>query len=151
MKTTGGQYMQLYYWNPMRELAEAQRQFAAFFGETLRQEPRPHNGHVTWTPAVDVSETVDAYTFAVELSGMNPEGVEVEVKDNTLTIKGERAGASLKENERYHHHERPMGRFARVFRLPKQVNYEGVVATYHDGILSITLPLRDEAKPRKIT
>jgi HSP20 family protein len=142
--------MQLYYWNPMRELAEAQRQFSAFLSETLRQEPRPHNGHVTWTPAVDVSESADAYLFTAELPGMNPEAVEIEVKDNTLTIKGERAGVSLNEGERYHHRERPAGRFARVFRLSKPVDADSVTATYRDGILSVTVPLRAEAKPRKI-
>lgn len=141
--------MQLHYWNPMREMAEAQRQFSAL-NEILRQEPRSHNGHVTWTPAVDVGETADAYTFAVELPGMNPEAVEVEVKNDTLTIKGERVGASTKEGERYYRQERPMGRFARVFHLPKPVNSDGVTATYRDGILSVTLPLRDEAKPRRI-
>jgi len=142
--------MQRYYWNPMRELAEAQRQFSAFLGETLRQEPHLYNSHLTWTPAVDVSETADAYVFTVELPGMNPKAVEVEVKDDTLTIKGERASASLKEGERYHHRERPTGRFARVFRLSKPVDANGVTATYRDGILSVTVPLRTEAKPRKI-
>ncbi|MGH7966061.1 MAG: Hsp20/alpha crystallin family protein, partial [Candidatus Binatia bacterium] len=97
--------MQLYYWNPMREMAEAQRQFSTLFNEALRREPRSHNGHVTWTPAVDVSETADAYTFTVELPGMNPEAVEVEVKNDTLTIKGERVGATVKEGERYYHQE----------------------------------------------
>ena len=81
---------------------------------------------------------------------MNPKAVEVEVKDDTLTIKGERASASLKEGERYHHRERPAGRFARVFRLSKPVDANGVTATYRDGILSVTVPLRTEAKPRKI-
>jgi HSP20 family protein len=134
----------------MRELAKAQRQFATLFGEALRHEPRPHNGHVTWTPAVDVSETAEAYEFAIELPGMSPEAVEVEVKDNTLTIKGERKGASLKEGEHYLHRERPAGHFARIFRMSKPVNAAGVTATYRDGVLSVTVPLRAEAKSRKI-
>ena len=142
--------MQHYHWHPMREVAEAQRQFSAFFDNILPQEPRPQNGHATWTPAVDVSETVEAYVFTAELPGMKPEAVVIEVKDNTLTIKGERASASPKEGERWHRRERPVGRFARVFRLPKPVAADGVTATYRDGMLSVTVPLRAEAKSRKI-
>ena len=142
--------MQHYHWSPMRELAEAQRQFSAFFDHTLPQEPRLPNGHATWTPAVDVSETTEAYMFTAELPGMKPEAVVIEVKDNTLIIKGERPSVSLKEGERFHHRERPAGRFARVFGLPKPVAADGVTATYRDGILSVTVPLRAEAKSRKI-
>jgi HSP20 family protein len=81
---------------------------------------------------------------------MKAEAVQLEVKDNTLTIKGERPSVSLKEGERFHHRERPAGRFARVFRLPKPVDADSVIATYRDGILSVTVPLRTEAKLRKI-
>ncbi len=142
--------MQHYRWNPMRELAEAQRQFSTFFDRILPQEPRVQNGHATWTPAVDVSETAEAYEFTAELPGMKPEAVVIEVKDNTLTLKGERPSVSLKEGERFDHRERPAGRFARVFRLPKPVAADGVTAVYRDGILSVTVPLRAEAKSRKI-
>jgi HSP20 family protein len=142
--------MQHYHWHPMRELAEAQRQFSAFFDNIRPQEPRVHNGHASWSPAVDVSETAEAYVFTAELPGMKPEAVVIEVKDNTLTVKGERPGISLKEGERFHHRERPSGRFARVFRLLKPVAADGVAATYRDGILSVTVPLRVEAKSRKI-
>ena len=143
--------MQHYHWNPMRELAEAQRQFSALFDNRVSQEPRVQkNGHMTWTPAVDVYETPEAYMFTAELPGMKPEAVVIEVKENTLTIKGERPNVSLKEGERFHHRERPSGRFARVFRLPKAVAEDGVAAAYRDGILSVTVPLRAEAKSRKI-
>lgn len=137
-----------YYWNPMRELEQAQQQFAAFLNAPRPQAVQPQNGQQTWTPAVDVSETADGYVFAVELPGVNPEAVDVELKDNTLTIKGERANRA--ENEHYHYSERLTGRFARVFRLSKPVNSEGVSAAYRDGVLSVTVPLREEAKPRKI-
>ena len=142
--------MQHYHWHPMRELAEAQRQMSAFFDNIRPQEPRVDNGNATWSPAVDVSETAEAYVFTAELPGMKPEAVVIEVKDNTLTIKGERPSVSLKEGERFHHRERPSGRFARVFRLPKPVAADGVEATYRDGILSVTVPLRVEAKSHRI-
>jgi HSP20 family protein len=147
---TGGQLMQHYHWNPMRELAEAQRQFSALFHNLTPQEPRLQNDHTTWTPAVDVYETPEAYVFTAELPGMKPEAVVIEVKENTLTIKGERPSVGLKEGERFHHRERPSGRFARVFRLPKPVAADAVAASYRDGILSVTVPLQVEAKSRKI-
>jgi len=142
--------MQQYHWNPRRELAEAQRQFSTFFANLVPQEPRVQNGHTSWTPPVDVCENAEAYVFTAELPGMKPEAVVIEVKDNTLTIKGERPSVSLKEGERFHHRERPSGHFARVFRLPKLVAADAVTATYRDGILSVTVPLRSEAKSRRI-
>lgn len=142
--------MQLSHWTPMREMAEAQRHFSTLFEDLRRRDLSPRNGHATWTPAVDVHETADAYVFTAELPGMKADAVQLEVKDNTLTIKGERPSVSLKEGERFHHQERPAGRFARVFRLPKPVDADSVTATYRDGILIVTVPLRTEAKPRKI-
>jgi HSP20 family protein len=88
--------------------------------------------------------------FTVELPGIKPEAVEIVVKDNHLTIKGERRPVESKDGVRVHHRERPSGRFARVFRLPKAVDAENVTATYRDGLLEILVPLRDETKPRKI-
>jgi HSP20 family protein len=140
-----------YHWNPMHEMTKAQRQLSAFLDEMFQHEPRVHNGHATWTPAVDVSESPEGYEFTVELPGVKPEAVEIEVKDNTLTIKGERPNVSLKEGARLHHRERPMGRFARVFRLSKPVDENSVTATYRDGLLAVNVPLHAEVKPRKIT
>ena len=81
---------------------------------------------------------------------MTPDTVTVEVKDNVLTVKGERKEAALQEGAQYLHRERPHGRFARVFRMKKAVNADGVMASYRDGVLSIAVPLREEVKPRKI-
>jgi HSP20 family protein len=139
--------MERIFWNPMRDVIEAQKHFSHVFNARSRQEPQPP---VSWTPPVDISETAEGYEFTVELPGLRPEAVEVEVKNNTLTIKGERKEENLKEDHRYLHRERPHGRFARVFRLSKAVNADGVTAAYMDGVLSVTVPFRAEAKPRKI-
>jgi len=142
--------MTLRYWNPLHELTEAQKHFSSFFNETLRQDAQPRDSRATWNPAVDVSETADGYSFAIELPGVAPEAVEVEVKDNVLTVKGERKAAALKDGEQYLHRERPHGRFARVFRMAKPVNADNVTASYREGVLAVVVPLRAEAKPRKI-
>jgi HSP20 family protein len=150
MQTKGDRYMTLRYWNPRHELTEAQKHFSRFLNDTLRHQPQPHQEHTTWNPPVDVSETAEGYGFAIELPGVAPKAVEVEVKDNVLTVKGERKDVPLKDGERYLHRERPRGRFARVFRMAKPVQADNITAAYKDGVLSITVPLRDEAKPRKI-
>jgi HSP20 family protein len=142
--------MLLSHWNPVREFTQAQQHFADFVGEVLRQHPRMHNGHNNWTPAMDVSETENAYVFTADLPGMKPEHVKVEVKDSTLTVKGERASSLRQEGERVHYRERPTGRFARAFRLTKPVDAGSITAMYRDGVLSVTVPLRAEAKRRKI-
>jgi HSP20 family protein len=139
--------MERIFWHPMRDVVEAQKQFSHFFNERLHQDRRPQ---MAWTPPVDICETADGYEFTVEVPGMSAEAVEVEVKDNALTIKGERKELDLKQGHQYLHRERPQGRFARVFRLSKAVNAEGVTATYKDGVLAVTVPFRAEVKPRKI-
>ncbi|NOT53238.1 MAG: Hsp20/alpha crystallin family protein [Deltaproteobacteria bacterium] len=139
--------MERIFWSPMRDVIEAQKHFSHLFNDRPRQETQTQ---VSWTPPVDIRETADGYDFSVELPGLSPEAVEVEVKDNTLTVKGERKDEVLKEGHRYLHRERPAGRFARVFRLSKPVNADGVTAAYKDGVLAVTVPFRAEAKPRKI-
>ena len=138
------------HWNPLHELTETQKHFSTLLNDVLRHDAQPRRSHETWNPAVDVSEAADGYTFAIELPGITPETVEVEVKNNVLTVKGERRESALQEGARYLHRERPPGRFARVFRMAKPVNADNVTAAYRDGLLSIAVPLRVETKPRKI-
>ena len=142
--------MRHFYWNPMRELAEAERRFSSFLHDGSSPKPAMRNGQANWTPPVDISESAEALVFTVELPGMKPEAVDISVKDNQLTIKGERPVAEAKDGVRIHHRERPSGRFARVFRLHKAVDAEKIAATYRDGVLEVIVPLHAEAKPRKI-
>ncbi|MGE0823398.1 MAG: Hsp20/alpha crystallin family protein [Candidatus Binatia bacterium] len=141
--------MTLYRWNPMREFADAQKQLAAFLNgadkdRTLQQ------GQGTWTPAVDITETPEGYRFAVEIPGMDPNLVDFEVKEDTLTVRGERKGVGLQDGERFLHRERRTGRFARVFRMAKPVDAEHVTAEYRNGVLFVVVPLRQDAKSRRI-
>ena len=142
--------MQYFHWNPMRELAEAERRFTALFHNGQNSKPLQEKKQVKWTPAVDVVETNEAFVFTVELPGVKPDAVEIEVKENQLTITGERLPVEAKEGVRVHHRERPSGRFARVFRLPTTVDGGNVTATYRDGLLEVTVPLHTAMKSRKI-
>lgn len=105
-----------------------------------------------WNPAVNVEETEDALLLSAELPGMKIEGIEIEVKDNILTIRGEKQDATEEEDgRRYHLWERSFGSFRRTFTLPRTVVTNDISAEFEDGVLFIQLPKAPEAKSRKIT
>jgi HSP20 family protein len=104
----------------------------------------------TWAPPVDIYETENDIVLKAELPGVDPKDVEVRVEDSTLYLKGERKFEKEVEDENYHRVERSYGSFARSFSLPNSINAEKVKAEYKDGLLTLTLPKREEAKPRTI-
>lgn len=108
-------------------------------------------GSRTWMPAVDVKESQEALMFAFELPGLKKEDVEITVENNVLTVHGERKfEKETKKGEEYHRLERAYGAFSRSFTLPTGVQTDRVEANFADGILSITLPKQENARPRKI-
>ncbi len=103
-----------------------------------------------WTPAVDVYENKDSVVVKAELPGLDPKEVEISIEDGTLYLKGERKSESEGQRDGYHRLERSYGSFARAFTLPDSVDPEKVSAEYKDGLLSVTLPKREESKPKKV-
>jgi len=105
-----------------------------------------------WTPVVDVKETPDALQVVAELPGLSPSDVNVTVQDGVLTISGEKKTeyAEGKESTGYHLFERRYGQFERSFTLPRTVIADDVRADFASGLLTITLPKTDDAKPRRI-
>jgi HSP20 family protein len=103
-----------------------------------------------FTPRSNVVETGDAVEVTVDLPGMKPEEVEVEVKEGALWISGHREEEKKEEGDTYHRHERFEGKFRRVEPLPVTVDQDHVTATYNDGVLKITLPKVEEAKAKSI-
>jgi len=103
-----------------------------------------------WYPAVDILESNDAYVIRAELPGMKKEDFNLEVKDGTLTLTGERKSEKLTDGIRYRHAERIEGKFVRTFSLPETVKQDAIKATYRDGILEIHVPKAEEVKPRQI-
>jgi HSP20 family protein len=120
--------------------------FDEFFGER-RSEMMEGN----WLPTVDVSETDGEVVVRAELPGMTQNDVELNLQDNVLTLKGEKKQEKKSEKENYHRIERSYGSFSRSFTLPTGVRQEDVKATFKDGVLEITMPKSEEAKPRKIS
>jgi len=105
-----------------------------------------------WCPVVDVSESEEALVLNAELPGITPEQVDVSVESGVLTISGEKKHEREegKEGSEYHLLERRYGRFERSFSLPRTVDPEKVDATFSNGMLTVTLPKVEAAKPRKI-
>jgi HSP20 family protein len=103
-----------------------------------------------WAPAVNVAEDEQAYHISAELPEVPAGDVKVVVRDGTLTIKGERKSEAKTEGKKYHLVERTYGGFQRSFSLPKDANGEKVNAAFKDGVLHVTIPKREEVKPREI-
>ena len=103
-----------------------------------------------WVPALDVYEDKDNLTVKAELPGMKREEIEVSLHDGALTISGERKSETKDGNAEVYRSERFVGRFQRTVTLPSPVASDKVKASYKDGILTVTLPKAEEAKPRKI-
>jgi len=143
--------MAIVRWEPFRDLMTTQREFDRLFKEAFT--PFFGEGELstrTWAPPVDIYETDSDIVLKAELPGVDPKDVEVKVEDNTLYLKGERKFEKEVKNENYHRVERSYGSFARSFSLPNSINAEKVKAEYKDGLLTLTLPKREEAKPRTI-
>jgi HSP20 family protein len=138
-------------WRPFRDLVSIQdemnRLFDDFFG---RPVTRPEWTEGVWTPSVDVSETKDNVIINAEIPGMSKEDVKLSVQNNVLTLSGERKQEKEEKDANYHRIERSYGSFSRSFTLPASVKPDKVKATYKDGILKITLPKSEEAKPKQI-
>ena len=103
-----------------------------------------------WLPLVDVFEDKESLSIVAELAGLKPEDVKLTIENNTLTVRGEKKQVAEEKSERVHRYERSYGKFERSFTLPNTVDSEKVVAGFENGVLTITLPKAEKAKPREI-
>ncbi len=143
--------MPIVKWEPIRDLLSTQREFDRLFREAFS----PVFGETevstrSWAPPVDIFETENDIVLKAELPGIDPKDVEVRVEDNTLYLKGERKYEKEVNEKNYHRVERSYGSFARSFSLPNSIDSEKVKAEYKDGLLTLTMPKREEAKPKTI-
>ncbi len=137
-----------------RELAgvqdEFERMFRNFLGSGVAGGESAPATAGAWSPALDVEENEDAFVLHVELPGIEPEDVEVSLEENVLTVTGERRFYEERETEGFRRIERRFGRFHRAVRLPDRVDPDRVEANYNNGLLSVTVPKAEEARPRRI-
>lgn len=138
-------------WDPFRDLLSIQDRMNRLFEQTLSRS-RPEEGIAasTWTPSVDIYETPETIVLKAELPGLSREDIEIQIRDNTLTLKGERRFAKDVQQENYLRIERAYGAFQRSFTLPATIQQDKIRAVFRDGVLELTLPKAEEAKPKKI-
>jgi HSP20 family protein len=143
--------MAIVRWEPFRDLVATQDRFNRLFNDAFsRAFGESELGTQSWTPAVDIYETEHNLVLKAELPGVEPKDVEARVEDGTLYLKGERKFEKEVKEENFHRVERSYGSFVRSFTLPGSVDAEKVSAEYKDGILTLTMPKKEEAKPKTI-
>lgn len=112
--------------------------------------PRQRAGMNAWSPALDVWDDKDAFVVSLEAPGLKKEDFEISFQDGVLSIAGERKAEAESAEKSYFRRERFLGRFCRSVTLPAQVDVSKVSASYKDGVLTVTLPKSEEAKPKQI-
>lgn len=143
--------MTLVKWDPFKEMLRMEERMNRLFGDNFLR-PTLGEREVTgeWLPAVDIYEDAEGVVIKAELPEMDMKDIDVKIEDNTLRIRGERKLEREDKKDNYHRIERYYGSFSRSFALPSAVDQEKVKAAYDRGVLRITLPKKEEIKPRKI-
>ena len=136
-------------WDPFRDFSKAQEQMNRLFEDAYLRRASD-SALTTWAPEVDIHETEDAFVFEADLPGMNEKDLDIRLENNMLTIRGERKFEKKANEENYLRVERAYGSFSRSFSLPHTINAEAIKADYRNGVLTVRVPKREEAKPRQV-
>jgi len=137
-------------WSSLGRLSSLHDEIDRLFEAPLAELARSSNLLSGWTPAVDVYEQKENFVVKAELPGMRKENITVSLHDGSLSISGERQSETKHEDSEVYRAERYFGRFQRTVTLPAPVAADKVRAQYKDGVLTITLPKTEEAKPKQI-
>ncbi|MBM3311775.1 MAG: Hsp20/alpha crystallin family protein [Candidatus Aminicenantes bacterium] len=143
--------MAIIRWDPFRDVVTLRERMNRMFEDVFSR--RTDDKELTpssWAPAVDIYETENELVLSAEIPGLNEKDVEIKVEDNTLTLKGERRFEKETKEENYHRIERSYGSFYRAFTLPNSIDPEKIQAEHENGVLRISMPKRQELKPRTV-
>lgn len=147
--------MAIVRWEPFRDLLAIQDRMNRIFDESFRGMNRQTDDDWAlggaWAPLVDIYEREGNIELKAELPGVDSKDVDVRVENNVLTLRGERRIDKEVKRESYHRVERAYGSFSRSFTLPSMVDTEKIKAEFKEGVLHLTLPKKEEAKPRQIS
>jgi HSP20 family protein len=135
---------------PFRGLSTLHDQVNRLFNESVFRAQGDESALTTWAPAVDIYETPNELVVKADLPDVNEKEIDVRVENNLLTIRGERKFEKSVSEENYLRVERTYGSFNRSFSLPNTVSAEAIRAEYKSGVLTVTLPKREESKPRQV-
>ena len=137
-------------WQGFGRVNDFQDEIERLFGAPLAALTGSGEVAKSWAPALDVHEDKDSYVVKTELPGMKREDIQVSFHEGSLSISGERKNETKHKDAEVYRAERFVGRFQRTLVLPSPVAVEKVKAQYKDGVLTISLPKTEEAKPKQI-
>ena len=137
-------------WTPFTRNLATRDPLVRFMEDFFNGEATQELSNRAWSPAVDIRETDDSYLVHAELPGLTKDDIQITLENNILKLTGERRFEKDVNEEQFHRIERAYGTFTRAFSMPSRVNGEAVKAAFKDGVLTITVPKVEEAKPRKI-
>ncbi len=141
------------HWDPLRDLVTLQDRMNRLFQDAAEKRSHGAEGdeqeieRADWFPPADVYETEKDFTIAVDLPGIERAALEINLDNDKLVIRGERAAEEAEGQRRT---ERPHGRFLRRFGVPPSVDQTSIAAEYKDGVLRVHLPKREEPKTRRV-
>ena len=136
--------------DPLRTMTSLQDHINRLFDDPFFRGVSNDSALTTWSPAVDIYETESELVLRADLPDLSEKDIDVRVENNMLTIRGERKFESNVSEDNYLRVERSYGAFSRSFSLPNTVNTEQIKAEYKNGVLSVTLPTREESKPKQV-
>ena len=136
-------------WEPFRGVSTLQDQINRLFTGTLERAGE-ESSLTAWAPSVDIYETEHELVVKADLPDVDPQDLDIRVENNVLTIRGERKFEKEVNEENYLRVERAYGAFARSFTLANTVNSDAIKADYQNGVLTLSIPKREEAKPKQI-
>jgi HSP20 family protein len=144
--------MAIVRWDPWTTLPTLQDRINRIFEEAFPRSSAKEGDFALadWRPAVDTYEENNNIVIKAELPGVKKENVTIDIKDNMLTLKGERTEETEVKEENYYRKERSYGKFHRAFTLPDAVDPNKIEASFKDGVLKISIPKAEEAKTKKI-
>jgi len=137
-------------WIPKSSLMNYPNEFDRLFNSVFGSNPEAATNECYFCPEVDIEEQEKMFSVNVELPGVNKKDVSINVKDNVLTIEGEKKSAIDAKSDKQHRSERIYRKFKRSFRLPELVDQDKISATFIDGILNVSIPKLEEALPKQI-
>lgn len=134
--------------NPFEGISMLQRRMNRLFDESLNDETEELQ--TSWEPRIDLLEVGDHFEVTAELPGLTHDEVKVELHENMLTISGEKQSVSNKKDRNFYISERSFGQFRRNFQFPTRIDHTKIDAEFKDGVLTVTLPKAEDAKPKQI-
>ena len=134
--------MSLSHFDPLANLRVFEDAFSRMLTEPQTNRP--------WTPSVDIYETENELVLKADLPEVDQKNIDVRVENQTLTIAGERKFQAQQNGKGYHRIERSYGNFVRSFAVPNSFDTEKIGAAFHNGVLTVTLPKKEAAKPRQV-